>query len=242
MIQCITGRLNMNFSTPNKFAVLLLASLTPALANAVPINLLTNAGFETGDFTGWTVGGTSVQSAVDTDGTVIPGTNLAFGTTFQNVRSGTYGANALVRGDPLEQVFFEQAVSVIAGNTYDVGYFAGVDSPTSIVSQYGFGPSSILVDGVALALTQPSDLAIGSTPAMSDWEHVFGNYLAGGTGLVNVSYRIAGSGTGRAGFSFDDMYFTGEAAAVPAPPALILFGFGLAGLGLAKRRIGQAQA
>jgi hypothetical protein len=29
---------------------------------------------------------------------------------------------------------------------------------------------------------------------------------------------------------------------VPAPPALILFAFGLAGLGLAKRRIGQAQA
>jgi hypothetical protein len=29
---------------------------------------------------------------------------------------------------------------------------------------------------------------------------------------------------------------------VPAPPALILFAFGLAGLGLAKRRIGKAQA
>ncbi|MFT6432677.1 MAG: hypothetical protein ACJAVI_000713 [Candidatus Azotimanducaceae bacterium] len=31
-------------------------------------------------------------------------------------------------------------------------------------------------------------------------------------------------------------------AAVPAPPALVLFVLGLAGLGLAKRRIGQAQA
>jgi hypothetical protein len=33
-----------------------------------------------------------------------------------------------------------------------------------------------------------------------------------------------------------------EVSAVPAPPALILFALGLAGLGLAKRRIGQAQA
>jgi hypothetical protein len=229
-----TGRLNMNFSTPNKFAVVLLASLTPALANAVPINLLTNAGFETGDFTGWTVGGTSVQSAVDTDGTVIPGTEPFFGTTFQNVRSGTYGANALVRGSPGEQVFFEQAVSVIAGNTYDVGYFAGVDSPSFQVASYGFGPTSILVDGGALALTGPTDITSGSTPG--DFVHVFGNYLAGSTGLVTVSYRIAGSGTGRAGFSFDDIHFTGEAAAVPAPATTALLALGLLGAGFRARR------
>jgi hypothetical protein len=52
-----------------------------------PVNLLANPGFETGDFTGWTVGRTSPQFGVATDGTPIPfpSTDQVLNPAFQNV-------------------------------------------------------------------------------------------------------------------------------------------------------------
>src|SRR4051812_50164059 len=59
-------------------------------------NLLVNPGFEAGDFSGWTVGGNSVQTGVARDGTPIPNVDPEFVPALQNVRSGGFGGNAPV--------------------------------------------------------------------------------------------------------------------------------------------------
>ena len=68
-----------------------------ASASQATINLLANSGFETGDFSGWTVEGNSIQEDVATDGTPIPNADPPFPPNFQNVRSGQFAGNALIR-------------------------------------------------------------------------------------------------------------------------------------------------
>ena len=46
-------------------------------------NLLVNPGFEAGDFSGWTVGGNSIQTGVAIDGTPIPNVDPEFVPTRQ---------------------------------------------------------------------------------------------------------------------------------------------------------------
>jgi hypothetical protein len=62
-------------------------------------------------------------------------------------------------------------------------------------------------------------------------------YVSGSFSSIDGTYEtISGS------FPFNLAYaYDAGISPVPAPPALILFAFGLAGLGLAKRRIGKAQ-
>ena len=70
----------------------------------------------------------------------------------------------------------------------------------------------ILVDGNLLALTgfgQLDQLNGGNGPGPNNFRHVFGSYTAGPAQTeATVSFRITGSGTGRAGFSLDDFHFT----------------------------------
>src|SRR5215472_15670334 len=58
--------------------------------------VLVNPGFETGDFTGWTIGGTSTSFGVATTGTVIPETDPPFTPAFVTVHSGDFAAFANV--------------------------------------------------------------------------------------------------------------------------------------------------
>jgi hypothetical protein len=54
-----------------------------------------NGSFETGDFTGWTVGGTDGGRGVAPTGTLINGTNMgyeSFGPTYVAVRTGSFAA------------------------------------------------------------------------------------------------------------------------------------------------------
>ena len=66
-----------------KRAALILLALALLLcgvgqARAGIINVLQNPGFETGNFTSWTVGGNSTLTGVGTDGTLIPGSDPPF--------------------------------------------------------------------------------------------------------------------------------------------------------------------
>jgi hypothetical protein len=186
-------------------------------------NLLTNPGFETGDFSGWNVLPNTPTYGVAVAGTDIPGT--VFGPMSVIVNSGNYAAYALVcdgsvagncmpSGDPGDNLTLEQTVDLVAGQTYHIGFWIGNPITT------GLGDSSaITVDGVPLSNFNAPDIGQG-------YSLVDGTFTASSSGPATVSYFLEGSGDGDAGISFDDFFVN---SSVPEPSSLWLLGSGLLG-------------
>jgi hypothetical protein len=91
------------------FCIALNASALPS----TPItNIVTNGGFEAGDFTGWTVSG-------NTDANATGGFNN-IGVNMSSAHSGTYGA---FFGPVGSLAYLSQNLSTVAGMTYDISFF-----------------------------------------------------------------------------------------------------------------------
>lgn len=101
--------------TPSKFVVSLFAAALLCLASTAPAQLVTNGGFETGDFTGWTVSD--------------PG-DIFTGVTAGAERSGNFGAFFGTIGSIN---FLSQNLMTIAGGTYSLTYWLSnlSSNPTS---------------------------------------------------------------------------------------------------------------
>ena len=86
-------------------------------ASAVPLtpitNIVTNGGFETGDFTGWTLSG-------NTGGAGLTGGSGNIGVDTDSAHSGTYGA---FFGPVGSLAYLSQSLSTVAGTTYDLSFF-----------------------------------------------------------------------------------------------------------------------
>lgn len=197
-------------------------------------NLLVNPGFETGDFTGWTVGGNSIQTGVATYGTLIPNSDPPFTPCYQNVHSGNFAGNALVKDylDPAESILLTQTVAVAVNQNVDVGFWVGNYSQSTFGMNIDDSHTQIFINGNGILPAELENVYPGS--GSGDFILVSGSFNTGAQTSITVAFQINGSGTSRVGVSFDDFYFT--PVAVPEPTSLPIAALGVGALMIFRRR------
>ncbi|TXG84136.1 MAG: hypothetical protein E6R14_05360 [Thermomicrobiales bacterium] len=200
------------------FASLATATLLSLATTAAQANLLSNGGFETGDFSGWTLSGNPpLGHGVGSVGQVIP--DGVYGPGAVMTHGGSFAAWAVTRGYYGEELRLSQTLQLAAGD-YSAGFFYA-----SNTGPYG-NAMKIYLDGVALASGGPD---IGP----SFLEQTAGFSLAS-AGSHTLSFVISGSGFGPGPFSADDFYLT-STSPVPEPSSAALLVVGRAGLWSAGR-------
>jgi hypothetical protein len=134
----------------SKMLGLLVAGLlaVPMAANAAPIELIVNGGFETGDLIGWTCTGADLCVADP----IAP-------------HSGTYSIQAY---DNVGFATLSQTIGTTAGVTYDFSFYSFAFIPSALGNilryQIGAGPIVSVATTGAYALTAASFVAVaGST-------------------------------------------------------------------------------
>lgn len=198
-------------------------------ANAASLNLLANPGFETGNFSGWSVSG--AVSGVGLDGVSIPGTYVP---QVVNTHSGSYAAWARVAVNLPQISVFSQTIEIAPNSTYDVGFWLSLGSDSGAGRDY-----RIVVNGTTILDVSrsgwPEDYWVGYDPTKYLYESAV--YHSGaGVFSAKVDFYLSGSFNALVGYSYDDFHFTGPEP-VPVPAAAWLFGSGLLGLsGLMRAR------
>ena len=220
--------------------IILLPAMTTLFAfGGYGDNLLTNPGFESGDFSGWTVSANTPVFGVASSGFLIPGTDTAdfFGPSTVIVHSGNFAAYTdtcansvgpcFPSGDTGDELELSQTVDVMLGKTYDIGFWLGNGSAVDYENE-----SAIFVNGVAITLTNFPSIAPG-------YQFEDGLYTATKAGPVQITFLLQGSGTGDAGVSFDDFQvLEPRESTVPEPATLFLLvpALGIAVLSARPRR------
>lgn len=208
-------------------------SLLLGVENVSAVNILVNPGFESGDFFGWAIGGNSLLTGVDADGTVIlsPPVDPPFPPNYSNVRSGGYSAWAVVQdgGDPVERIILSQTLDVAPGQNYDVSFWLGNDSQSTFGLTMDDLYTQIFVDGVGILPSSFMNVVSGSGP--DAFYQFAGQFNSGANTSVDIAFAINGSGTSRVGVSFDDFVVDGPSNSVPDPAStLFLLGLAMAGM------------
>jgi hypothetical protein len=138
----------------------------------------------------------------------------------------------------------------IGGTDYNiawqVGTFTDVNASVGLTGEDWWGDEGLAIDlAAAIGFQSDGDVHTSKGPLFA---YSYGHYVCAHEACLDAVFYDSisddvGSGNYTIGATFAFAYDAGlPIPSVPAPPALILFAFGLAGLGLAKRRIGKAQA
>jgi hypothetical protein len=216
-------------------------------AQAAPVELLTNGGFETGDFTGWTAS-TNGSGSCDTDWNVsaVGGSSATgcTGTGFFGFSApgapteGSFAAYNSFDGDGPQTFTLSQDFTVMSGPTtvswsdtasWDLNSFGATLDRTFSVDVYDGGAlvgNIFSLDILAGTFSEYdwTSRSIDITSLLSGYE--------GQTLALQFSNFIPENFSGPAGFGLDGVSLT----AVPIPAAVWLFGSGLGLLGWFRRR------
>jgi hypothetical protein len=190
------------------------ATATPSYCTSVTGNLVTNCGFETGDFIGWTVGGNTSN----------PGGNY-YGVDALDLSTGNFGAymsQDYVDGGATS-VDLSQTLATVAGASYLVSFFLEQDTAPFIGYTHAF--TATWGGSKQLSLT-PTVVSPGPVGVFTQYSFVVS--ATGPSTVLNFAFE-----NDDAYWSFDDV----SVAAVPEPSTFVLAGAALGGLALLRRRI-----
>jgi PEP-CTERM motif len=193
------------------------AKATTSYCDGISGNMVTNCGFETGDFTGWTIGGLTDN----------PGGNY-YGVDAFDLNTGSVGAymSQDFVDDGTGFVNLSQTLTTISGTNYTVSFFLEQDTAPTLGYIHTF------------SATWGATTLLSLTPTVA---------LPGTVGsFTQYSYTIAATGASTAlkfAFENDDNYWSFDdvsvtaVTATPEPSTLMLAGLALGGLLVARRRI-----
>lgn len=224
------------------------AATSLGLALQAGASVLTNGGFETGDFTGWTevsaAGGSSCNRdwIVDTSGPSCEGFEVGTAGT------GDFSAFNSFDGDGPKSFTIEQDIALTAdpivsatlGWQHSVNWTMRSDAESRVFSLFFLDAADDLIGEVFSLVIDPSQQNTGSidwTDNNLDVTGLLGS-RGGQTVTLVANVFIPQIFTGPAGFGLDEVTLEIETTAIPVPASVWLLGTAFAGL-LGHRRLSR---
>jgi hypothetical protein len=195
-----------------------------SFCDAVSGNIVVNCGFETGDFTGWTIGGT-------TSDPIVMGLPEYYGVDGLDANSGNYGAymsqDLFVGTSP---VTLSQTLATTAGDMYSVSFFLEQDSaPTTVGYVHAF---SAAFGGTTMLSLTPTVAVPGTVGSFTEYTYTETASAASTT----LAFAFENDDNY---WSFDDVSVTQIASATPEPSTAAMGGMALGAMLLlwSRRRL-----